>query len=34
MESKCDRELLHIAAAKAVAQNRELIEDFLRETGK
>jgi hypothetical protein len=34
MESKCDRELLHIAAAKAVAQNRQLIEDFLRETGK
>jgi hypothetical protein len=32
MESKCDRELLHIAAAKAVAQNRQLIEDFLKES--
>jgi Patatin-like phospholipase len=32
MESECDRELLHTAAAKVVAQNREAIEDFLKGT--
>jgi hypothetical protein len=32
MESKCDRELLHVAAAKVVAQNRHLIDDFLKES--
>jgi len=34
MESKCDRELLHLAAAKVVAQNRQSIEDFLKESTK
>jgi hypothetical protein len=29
MESECDRQLLHTAAAKVVAQNRQAIEDFL-----
>jgi len=29
MDSACDRELLHTAAAKVVAQNRAAIEDFL-----
>jgi hypothetical protein len=30
MESPCDRELLHTAAAKVVAQNRQAIQDFLK----
>jgi len=29
MESECDRQLIHAAAAKVVAQNRQAIEDFL-----
>jgi hypothetical protein len=29
MESECDRQLLHTAAAKVVAQNRQIIDDFL-----
>ena len=29
MESECDRQLLHTAAAKVVAQNQQAIEDFL-----
>jgi Patatin-like phospholipase len=29
MDSECDRELLHAAAAKVVAQNRQAIENFL-----
>jgi Patatin-like phospholipase len=29
MDSECDRQLLHTAAAKVVAQNRQAIEDFL-----
>jgi len=29
MESECDRQLLHTAAAKVVAQNGQAIEDFL-----
>jgi hypothetical protein len=29
MPSECDRQLLHTAAAKVVAQNRQAIEDFL-----
>lgn len=32
MPSNCDRELLHVAAAKVVEQNRQLIEDFLKES--
>ncbi len=32
MESKCDQQLLHAAAAKVVAQNRQAIQDFLKET--
>ncbi len=27
--SECDRQLLHAAAAKVVAQNQQAIEDFL-----
>ena len=32
MASACDRQLLHTAAAKVVAQNRQAIEDFLQGT--
>ena len=34
MESACDRQLLHTAAAKVVAQNQQAIEDFLKETAR
>jgi hypothetical protein len=34
MEAECDRQLLHTAAAKVVAQNRQAIEDFLKEPAR
>ncbi len=34
MGSECDRQLLHTAAAKVVAQNQQAIEDFLNETAR
>jgi hypothetical protein len=34
MASECDRQLLHTAAAKVVAQNQQAIEDFLEETAR
>jgi hypothetical protein len=32
--SECDRQLLHTAAAKVVAQNQQAIQDFLKETAR
>jgi hypothetical protein len=34
MASECDRQLLHTAAAKVVAQNQQAIQDFLEDTGE
>jgi hypothetical protein len=34
MASECDRQLLHTAAAKVVAQNQQAIQDFLKETAR
>jgi hypothetical protein len=34
MASECDRQLLHTAAAKVVAQNQQAIEDFLKEPAR